>query len=114
VLSDAERGELEAIEFRFAPDSTTLNGAGLRAVARVAVLMTAHPGLRLHLTGHVAIATGTSQDAIAFSMRRAQAVADELVAAGIDPARFEVEGAGAVGVDDASGRRVDIEILEEG
>lgn len=111
---DAAVAELESTTIRFAPDSTALDDAGLRRVARVAVLLTQFPELRVRLTGHVAIATGTTADAIAFSTRRAQAVVDELVAAGVDPGRLGIAGAGATGVDAADGRRVDLEIVEEG
>ena len=111
---EAAIAEIEALEIRFAPDSTTLNAAGLRSVARVAVLLTAHPDLQARLIGHVALATGGDAAAIAFSERRAQAVMTELVAAGIDRSRLETAGAGATGVDDAAARRVDIEIVEAG
>jgi outer membrane protein OmpA-like peptidoglycan-associated protein len=110
---DAAIVELEATRILFAPDSTSLDETGLRVVARVAVLLTAHDDLRVRLTGHVAIATGTVQQAIDFSESRARAVLDELVAAGIDPSRLDSVGAGAVGADTADGRRVDIEIAED-
>jgi outer membrane protein OmpA-like peptidoglycan-associated protein len=111
---DAAIAELEGTRILFAPDSASLDEAGLRAVARVAVLLTAHPDLRVRLTGHVAVATGTAQDAVAFSERRAHAVLGELVAAGIEATRLEYAGAGAEGVDSPDGRRVDIEIVEGG
>jgi outer membrane protein OmpA-like peptidoglycan-associated protein len=111
---EAAISELDRTRVLFAPDSASLDAAGLRVVARVAVLLTAHPDLRVRLTGHVAIATGTAPQSVAFSERRAQAVLDELVAAGIDPSRLDSAGAGAEGVDDADGRRVDIEIVEAG
>lgn len=106
--------ELESTRILFAPDSAALDTSALRVVARVAVQLTAYPDLRIRLTGHVAIATGTSQDAVAFSERRAQAVIDELVAAGVELSRLERGGAGAEGIDDANDRRVDVEIVEAG
>lgn len=104
----------------FIADSITIDGVARATIAQVAEILRQYPGLRVQLTGHIAIPTGTPEDAIAFSTQRAQAVADELVALGIDASRLAVVGAGAsdpVGDNAtldgaASNRRVTFLILE--
>jgi len=98
---DAETiGTLTSTEVLFEPDSTVLSAAALSQLSQVAGILTEFPELRLSVTGHVAIPTGTPADAIAFSELRAQAVIDELVRLGVAPSRLEVVGAGT---DDAVG-----------
>jgi predicted flap endonuclease-1-like 5' DNA nuclease len=53
-----------------------------------------YPSIRVTLTGHIAIRVGSEADAVAFSARRAQAVADALAAAGVDAERLDVMGPG--------------------
>jgi outer membrane protein OmpA-like peptidoglycan-associated protein len=102
--------ELEAAEIVFAPDSTALDADGLRTVARLAVVLTRYPDAGVRLTGHVATVTGTPEAAREVALRRAQAVADGLVAAGIEPARIETLGDPTPDV----GRVVRIEVTEVG
>ncbi|MBX3194253.1 MAG: OmpA family protein [Microbacteriaceae bacterium] len=102
--------ELEAAEIAFGPDSTELDADGLRAVARLAVVLARYPDAAVRLTGHVATVTGTSDAAREVALRRAQAVADALADAGIDPARIDVLADPAPDV----GRVVRIEFTEAG
>jgi outer membrane protein OmpA-like peptidoglycan-associated protein len=81
----------------FVADSVTLDAAARRQVAELAEVLLRYPSIRVTLTGHVAIRVGSEADAVAFSARRAQAVADALVAAGVDAERLDVMGAGSSG-----------------
>ena len=68
----------------------------------------------------IAIPVGTEDDAIAFSLQRAQAVADALIADGIAPERIALAGAGssqpvgdnATAEGAAANRRVTVLIME--
>jgi outer membrane protein OmpA-like peptidoglycan-associated protein len=112
---------LESTDVLFGPDSVALSDASLTQLSQVAALLTDMPGLRLIVTGHVAIPTGTEADAIAFSELRAQAVVDELLRRGVSPDQLAVVGAGssdAVGDNTtaagaASNRRVTFAIQED-
>jgi outer membrane protein OmpA-like peptidoglycan-associated protein len=79
----------------FAADSTALPDRATTQLSRIAAALTDYPDLRLTVTGHIAIPTGTPADAIAFSEARAQAVVDELVRLGVAVSRLDVVGAGA-------------------
>jgi outer membrane protein OmpA-like peptidoglycan-associated protein len=79
----------------FAADSVSLSDAALAQISQVAAVLTDYPTVRLTVTGHIAIPTGTAADALAFSERRAQAVVDELVRLGVPASRLEAVGAGA-------------------
>lgn len=104
----------------FAADSVVLTDDALMQLSQVAELLIDRPDLRLAVTGHIAIATGTEADAIAFSELRAQAVVDELLRRGARPGQLIVIGAGsgdAVGDNTtpegaASNRRVTFAIQE--
>lgn len=105
----------------FDADSLALTDAALTQLSQVATLLTDRPDLRLTVTGHIAIATGTEADAIAFSELRAQAVVDELLRRGARPGQLTVVGAGSgdpVGDNAtlegaASNRRVTFAIQED-
>jgi outer membrane protein OmpA-like peptidoglycan-associated protein len=105
---------------RFAPDSVTLDAEARQKAADLADALRRFPDIGVTLTGHIAIPVGTEDDAIAFSLRRAQAVADALVADGIAADRIELAGAGSsqpVGDNGtaegaAANRRVTVLIME--
>ena len=105
----------------FGPDSITVTDDALARLAPIAALLTDRPDLRLTVTGHIAIPTGTEADAIAFSELRAQAVVDELLRRGARPGQLTVVGAGASdAIGDnatpegaASNRRVTFAIQED-
>lgn len=105
----------------FDADSLALTETARTQLSRVAALLTERPDLRLTVTGHIAIATGTEADAIAFSELRAQVVVDELLRRGARPGQLTVVGAGsgdAVGDNAtpegaASNRRVTFSIQED-
>jgi outer membrane protein OmpA-like peptidoglycan-associated protein len=104
----------------FAADSFALTPGALTQLSQVAGVLVDHPRLHLIVTGHIAIATGTEADAIAFSEARAQAVVDELLRLGARPGQLTIVGAGsadAVGDNStpegaASNRRVSFAIEE--
>jgi outer membrane protein OmpA-like peptidoglycan-associated protein len=112
---------LESTDVLFGADSVALTDASRTQLSQVAALLTDVPTLRLIVTGHVAIPTGTEADAIAFSELRAQAVVDELLRSGVSPDQLIVVGAGsseAVGNNAtaegaASNRRVSFAIQED-
>jgi outer membrane protein OmpA-like peptidoglycan-associated protein len=79
----------------FVADSVTLDPAARRRVDDLAELLVRYPSVRVTLTGHIAIPVGSEAEAVRFSERRAQAVADALVAGGVDVARIDVVGAGS-------------------
>jgi OOP family OmpA-OmpF porin len=93
--SPEQAAAIDGTVIRFAADSVTLDGAARAQVLRLADALRPFPELGVTLTGHVAIPVGTEADAIAFSVRRAQSVADALIDDGIDPARIDVVGAGS-------------------
>lgn len=120
-LDPATARLLETTDVLFDADSVSLTDAALSQVAQVAAVLTEHPELRLIVTGHIAIATGTEAEAIAFSAVRAQAVADELLRSGVRPDQLSVAGAGsgdpvgdnATPEGAASNRRVTFTIQED-
>jgi outer membrane protein OmpA-like peptidoglycan-associated protein len=120
-LDPATARMLESTELLFEADSVTLTEAALAQVAQVAAVLTERPDLRLTVTGHIAIATGTEAEAVAFSAVRAQAVVDELLRNGVRPDQLTVAGAGsgdpvgdnATPEGAASNRRVTFTIQED-
>ena len=120
-LDPATERWLTETDVLFAADSVTLDDAALTQLSQVAALLTDRPDLRLTVTGHIAIATGTEAEAIAFSEVRAQAVVDELLRRGAKPDQLTVVGAGsgdAVGDNAtpegaAANRRVTFTIQED-
>jgi outer membrane protein OmpA-like peptidoglycan-associated protein len=113
---------IDGTVIRFAADSVTLDGAARAEVARLADALRPFPEIGVALTGHVAIPVGTEADAIAFSLRRAQSVADALIADGIDASRIDIVGAGssqpvgdnATAAGAAANRRVTVLIEGDG
>lgn len=105
---------------RFTADSVTLDAEARQKAAELADALRRFPEIGVTLTGHIAIPVGTEDDAIAFSLQRAQAVADALVADGIAADRIELAGAGSsqpVGDNStaegaAANRRVTVLIME--
>jgi outer membrane protein OmpA-like peptidoglycan-associated protein len=105
----------------FDADSVTLTDAGLTQVDQVAALLADRPDLRLIVTGHIAIATGTEEEAVAFSLLRAQSVVDELLRHGARPGQLTAVGAGssepvgdnATAEGAAANRRVTFAIQED-
>lgn len=96
---------------RFGPDSAMLKGAPADTVRAVAALL-ATLEVAVLLEGHVADTPGSPEEAQALSDRRAVAVADALVAGGVDRTRITTVGRGAAEPLDsrAASRRVEIEI----
>jgi outer membrane protein OmpA-like peptidoglycan-associated protein len=79
----------------FAADRAELAGPSAAAVARAAALLGDGPGPRVTVTGYAADTPGPAEVAQRLSERRAQAVADALVAAGVRRERLVVAGRGA-------------------
>ncbi len=100
TLDPETRQWLEDTDVLFDADSAALTDAALGQLTQVAALLVDQPELRLIVTGHIAIATGTEADAVAFSALRAQVVVDELLRRGAKPGQLTVVGAGS---DDAVG-----------
>lgn len=96
---------------RFTPDSAVLEGGPADTVRAVAALL-APADVAVVLEGHVADAPGSPERAQALSERRAVAVADALVAGGVDRARISTVGRGSAEPLDsrAASRRVEFEI----
>lgn len=86
---------LESTDVLFDADSAALTDAALTQLSQVAALLRDRSDVRLVVTGHIAIATGTEADAIAFSQLRAQVVVDELLRLGAKPGQLTVVGAGS-------------------
>jgi outer membrane protein OmpA-like peptidoglycan-associated protein len=120
-LDPATARWLAGTDVLFAADSVALTDAALTQLSQVAALLTDRPDVRLTVTGHIAIPTGTEAEAIAFSAVRAQVVVDELLRQGAKPGQLTVVGAGsadAVGDNStpegaAANRRVTFTIQED-
>jgi len=105
---------------RFVADSVTLDADARAKVAELADALRRFPMIGVTLTGHIAIPVSTEDAAIAFSLQRAQAVADALIADGIGADRIETMGAGssqpvgdnATADGAAANRRVTVLIIE--
>jgi peptidoglycan-associated lipoprotein len=85
--ADGPMQPVDVIHFGF--DSVTLDGADRAQLAAVVPWMARHPGARLVVEGH-ADATGPAAYNEDLSRRRAEAVRDELIAAGVPGDRIEV------------------------
>ena len=118
--TEGETATINGTVILFVADSVRLSGRARAQVADLAALLVRYPDVDVRITGHIAIPVGTEADAVAFSTRRAQAVVDALVDAGVDAGRLEVVGAGSsepVGDNStaegaASNRRVTVLIME--
>jgi OOP family OmpA-OmpF porin len=102
----------------FASDSAAVPAEIAPQLASVAGVMRANPDLRLRIEGH-SDATGSAAYNQALSERRAEAVRQSLVDAGVEPDRLEVSGLGEsqpiAGNDSAAGRaenrRIELKVL---
>jgi outer membrane protein OmpA-like peptidoglycan-associated protein len=94
----------------FAADRADLAGASAAAVARVAEQLGDGSGPRVAVTGYAADTPGPPEVAQRLSERRAQAVVDALVAAGVRRERLVAVGRGAADPlpTPAESRRVEI------
>lgn len=77
----------------FDVDQSTLRGDALRTMSKVADFMKRYPERRLVVEGFTD-STGSDSHNMALSQRRALAVSEAIVAAGIDPARVFAQGYG--------------------
>ena len=77
----------------FATASADLLPASTPELTKLAALLTDNPALRIELRGHTDD-VGEEAGNLALSQRRAEAVRDYLITAGIDPARLRAEGFG--------------------
>ena len=96
----------------FAPDSAELGPDAAGTVRAIAEALAAAPDASVLLVGHVADTPGPPETAQLLSEQRAEAVADALVAGGVDRARITTVGRGAAEPRDtrAASRRVEFEI----
>lgn len=103
---------LGAAPVRFRADSAELAGPAAVTVRQVAELLVAEPVALIDVEGHVADTPGGAAAAQALSARRAQVVADALVAAGVQRRRITVRGVGAQAplATPAASRRVEISV----
>lgn len=99
----------------FAPDSAELGPGAAGTVRAIADALAAAPQASILLVGHVADTPGSPESAQLLSEQRADAVADALVAGGVDRARITTVGRGAAEPRDtrAASRRVEFEIRQE-
>jgi outer membrane protein OmpA-like peptidoglycan-associated protein len=115
-----EAAVINGTVIRFTSDSVTLDAEARAKAAELADALRRFPDIGVTLTGHIAIPVGSEDDAVAFSLQRAQAVADALIADGIAADRIEIAGAGSsqpVGDNStdegaAANRRVTVLIME--
>jgi outer membrane protein OmpA-like peptidoglycan-associated protein len=94
----------------FGPDSAELTGPAAESVARAGELLAAEPAVRVAVDGFAADSPGPPEQADQLSARRAAAVADALIAKGVDQARIVAAGRGASRplASRAASRRVEI------
>lgn len=78
-------------DIHFEPERATLPEDSRAELAHAADLISAHPGVTVRVEGH---ADDSERDALALSVERAQQVAQELVALGVDPDRLVIRGLG--------------------
>lgn len=88
-------------QFGFRTDSAQLEPGSVEALQQLALLVQRLPGTRVRIVG-AADPRGNPDHNRVLSQRRAAAVADVLLDAGVDAARLIVEGVGAVAGDAAS------------
>jgi outer membrane protein OmpA-like peptidoglycan-associated protein len=96
----------------FGPDTADLPRRSAESVRRVAELLVSAPAVTVHVEGHVADTPGSPEVARRLSKRRAEAVADALVAGGVDRTRIttaDVGGERPLATPELS-RRVEISV----
>lgn len=110
-VADRVAALVAAAPVTFPANSADLLGAAAETVRAVAAVL-APSDVAVRLTGHVADTPGSPEGAQGLSERRASAVAQALVAGGVDPARITAVGLGATAPLDtlAASRRVEFEI----
>lgn len=110
AVAERVRTLLRGSPITFAPYSAVLEGRSAETVRQVATLVSAAG--RILLEGHVADIPGPDGDVQLLSERRAFAVADALVRAGVDRARITTVGRGDTAPLDtpAASRRVEIAV----
>jgi outer membrane protein OmpA-like peptidoglycan-associated protein len=103
---------LAAAPITFPADSADLTPAAAATVGRVAAVLRAEPGVTAHVIGFCADGPGPAEVAQQLSERRAEVVAEALVAAGVDRTRLITEGLGNADplATRAASRRVEIQI----
>lgn len=96
----------------FTADSAALDDAALGAIRESAALARANPSTIVHVRGFAAPDTGTAAFNRTLAQARAQAVADNLAAAGVPANRIRIESRGAVPFEmmPTESRRVEIVI----
>lgn len=103
----AQGSQMTLEDLVFEPGTAQLVADAAAGLARVAAWLRSQPSLPVRIEGHTD-ATGSPQANRQLSLRRAEAVRDALLAAGIDAARIAVSGEGAAqpvaSNDDAAGR----------
>lgn len=100
----------------FEPSTSIITSEARQLIASLARAITARNGSGVRIVGH---ADDADANATALSRSRADAVADALVAAGVDRSKFTVSGAGTTaravpgraGKPEAINRRVEVDLL---
>jgi outer membrane protein OmpA-like peptidoglycan-associated protein len=97
----------------YAPQSSALDPQGVQIVATVAERARQRPGTPVVVRGYADADIGVT-DARLLAAKRSRAVADALVADGVDPARVARHGMGGVdfSMDSIETRRVEISLGE--
>ncbi len=78
----------------FLINSSKIRATEMTKVEEIAGYMKAHPSLKVNITGYADKETGTASYNLQLSQRRAKAVADALIAIGIEPSRIGVNAMG--------------------
>jgi OOP family OmpA-OmpF porin len=92
----------------FTEHSAAIDPPAASVIAQAAAAAKASPGVPVRVRGYTDSAGNPSAD-VALSQRRAQHVADALIADGVDPARITQQGRGQTGEDPGvASRRVEI------
>ena len=94
-IEDAPPAPEAPVLVLFGPDAAALDAPALATVRRTAALLAAAPAARVLVEGHVADTPGGAEAGRQLAERRAAAVADALVAAGVDRSRITARGRGA-------------------
>jgi len=96
--SDRSLAQLDGLSstFQFRTAEAALTPADAEALRRLGEWLAVSPKIRVHIAGH-ADSRGNAEYNLELSQRRALSVAAALEAAGLDPARMQVEALGASG-----------------